>query len=881
MDFYTRTKEESLQLLESSAIQGLSTVQVGNRIKEYGKNELPEPKKENAFVKFLKQFTDVLVLVLIAAAIISFVLGELLDGIVVLAIVILNGIMGYIQEAKAEKALEALKKMSSDFSKVLRDGIASKIPSAELVPGDIVILESGDKVPADCRLIEAVNLDISEAILTGESLPVKKTVQPITQDNPALAEKKNMVFRDTTVVNGRGLAAVTATGLSTEIGKISSMLESQKVSDAPLTKQLATVGKKLSLFAGVVIIVIFMVGIVTGGLTLRDAFFTSVSLAVAAIPEGLPAIVTIVLAIGVSRLSKVNAIMRKLSAVETLGSTSFILTDKTGTLTQNKMTVTDIALVEEHWSLGADGKLINSEGTGTDVKSVSTVTTLLNSAVLCSDVQVTAAGYIGDPTEVALVESAVSAGIDVKQLKTTYKRIFEIPFNSVTKKMLVVVKDPIHADKMHILAKGAPEVIAKMLNIEDKVITAINNTYTNKGLRSLAFSTKEITLKDLEQIISSDKPFELEHNHEFLGILAQRDPLRPEVKSALERARSAGIETVMLTGDNLQTAMSIAKEINLITSEDQAVNGPDINNATQDDLIRLLEKLRVFARVTPEQKLQLVQALQSQHKIVAVTGDGVNDAPAIKTADIGIAMGESGTDVAKGASDMVLQDDNYATIVEAVKQGRIVYDNLVKFIRYLVSCNLSEILVVGISVFSGLPLPLLPIQILWINLVTDGFPALSLGIEPGERDIMQRKPRNPTEDILTPYRWGQIFFESTLITISALTAYVLALSSHSDDYARTAVLTTLALAQIFHTYNNRSEIHSVFSRSLNPNPKLTYVVIFTVLLQLLVVYTEVGNALFRTVPIDLEFLIKCIILALLPVLGAEISKAVRTRNLMG
>ncbi len=878
MHYYQKTAHETLKLLGTSDKTGLTKDEISKRQDLYGKNSLPAIKKVSALVKFIKQFSDILVLVLLSAALISFILGEFVDGIVVISIVILNGIMGYIQEAKAEKALEALKKMSTDFTKVIRDSNPARIPTVELVPGDIVILESGDKIPADCRLLEAVNLELSESILTGESMPVKKRLDPINKENPGLAEMTNMVFKDTAVLNGRGLAIVTATGTSTEIGKISQMLESTGTDEAPLTKQLDSVGKKLSLFAGIIIVVIFVVGLLSSRFNLREAFFTAVSLAVAAIPEGLPAIVTIVLAIGVSRLSKVNAIIRKLNAVETLGSTSFILTDKTGTLTQNKMTVTHIALADEIYNFDSSGILTNESGQRSEAHDHNKIVHLLNSAVLCSDVQVINSEndenkYLGDSTEVALVICAAQVGIDVRELKQTYQRIFEIPFSSDSKKMLVVVKDPIDNNKVIAITKGAPEIVADLVMFDTEEIKRINSIFTQQGLRSLAFSFKELSIDYFNELIASNNINELESKHEFMGIMAQQDPLRPEIKSALHDAHMAGIETIMLTGDNRLTAIAIAREIGLITDNSQAINGIEIQHASQNELTVMLEKARVFARVSPEQKLNIVQALKSQGKIVAVTGDGVNDAPAIKTADIGIAMGLSGTDVAKGAADMVLQDDNYATIVEAIKQGRIVYDNLVKFIRYLVSCNISEILVVGIAVFAGLPLPLLPIQILWINLVTDGFPALSLGIEPGERDIMARKPRNPHEEILTPKRWLNMLFESLLITVGSLVAYVYALSHYNAAIAQTAVLTTLALSQIFHTFNNRSEKHSLTSKHLEHNYNLYLVVCISSLLQLAVVYTSLGNTLFKTQPLDLQMLSICLVLSLSSVVGVEITKA--------
>ena len=868
--------EKAAESLNTSLSNGLTFDEVKKRLKEFGQNVLTETNKPSVFKKILKQFTDILVLVLIGAAGVSFFLHEVLDAAVIFAIVIINAAMGYIQESKAEEAIDALKGLSSSTAKVIREGNLIKIDTKDLVPGDIIILETGDKVPADARLVEAVNMEVSESILTGESNPVKKTYDILDKEDVPLGDRVNMVFKDTTILYGRGKALVTDTGEHTEIGKISQMLQKETKDETPLSVELNIVGKKLSLLAGIVIAIIFVVGYILGEFDLKTSFLTSVSLAVAAIPEGLPAIVTIVLAIGVSRLAKNKAIIRRLEAVETLGSTNYILTDKTGTLTMNQMIVSDIALTDGKYQISFDNVITNEEGHIIDPKNHELLAWLLKIASLCNDAQecsnMEPCDYMGDSTEVALLEMAHKTGMNITELRNSYHRIYEIPFSSEHKKMIVVVKDPDDNRFVYILAKGASEVIQWMVKEDNEVVTNLSNIYTQHGLRTLAFSAKRIPVEMLDEAKELDNPQEiLSTHHTFLGVVAQKDPLRPDVKNAINKARAAGINTIILTGDHRLTAATIAKDLGLIASDDEVADGNELGNVTDDQIKEILKTVKVFARVSPEQKLQITRVIKNMDMVVAVTGDGVNDAPAIKAADIGISMGITGTDVSKEVADMVLEDDNYATIVEAIKQGRIVYDNLVKFIRYLISCNISEIFVVGIAIFSGLPLPLLPIHILWINLVTDGLPALSLGLEPGEQDIMLRQPRANNEGLLTKARWARMILEGLILSAATLTMFMIGLKT-SLAVAQTLALITLSFTQLVHALNNRSELHSLFSRKLLPNPHLLITLFVSFLIMLVMVYTALGNTLLKTTPVSKELLMLSILVSFVPLFTVEFEK---------
>ncbi len=877
--YYLKNVQEIADEFSTSLDSGLKTEEVQNRYKKYGKNKLPEPKRESTFHKIFKQFTDILVLILIIAATVSFALGEVLDASVILGIVVVNGVLGYIQEVRAERAIEALKGLSTQYAHVLRDGEVRQIEVTELVPGDIITLESGDKIPADARLIEVVAMQVSEAILTGESSPIVKKVERLAQEGLAIGDQTNMVYKDTSVVFGRGKALVVATGKNTEIGKISAMLSDNSNEETPLGKELNIVGKRLSGAAILVIVAIFVIGRFVKGLALEETILTTISLAVAAIPEGLPAVVTITLAIGVSRMAKHKAIVRKLQAVETLGSTNFVCTDKTGTLTQNKMTATNVLTPSDAYEV-----ITSKSNTKTFLTQKQRAITprederlhkLLLNALLCNNSEFSIKNKeletLGDPTETALVELVHFAEMNIVELTTQYKRLYEVPFSSETKRMIVVTKNPQNEDGVMVFAKGAAEMVSTMVTDFSESIEEINEIYAKKGLRNLAFSYREMSKKTFDEAKSANILDEiLTTEHVYLGMISQKDPLRPEVKDAMNLARRAGIDTIMLTGDHRLTATSIARELGLITSDDEAMDGMELGDATGDKLVQILKHKTVFARVSPQQKLNIVRALQKQKLTVAVTGDGVNDAPAIKTADIGISMGITGTDVSKAVSDMILQDDNYATIVKAVEQGRIIYDNLVKFITYLISCNIAEIMIVAVAMVLTPATPLLPIQILWINLVTDGAPALALSMEPGEKDIMKRKPR-PRGHLLTKDRWTMIIIQSVLITTGTLAMFLLGLQV-SVAIAQTAAFTTLALSEMIRSLNNRSERHSVFSNELRPNFFLYWVIIGSIALQLLAVFTKAGNTLLNTQPLTGDFLVLSVTMALLPLFGIELYK---------
>ncbi len=834
MDEYRLSIKEVFSSLNTGE-KGLNSEEAKTRLEQHGYNEIEEKKKTPAWVFFLSQFKSILIAILIIAMAISLILNELLDAAVIFIIVILNAVLGFVQERKAERALEALKKLSAPNAEVMRNGEEKIMPARELVPGDIILLKTGDKIPADCRVVEEMNLKADESILTGESLPVRKHAARIDKDAP-VAERNNMLFSGTTVVYGRCKAVVVATGMKTEFGKIASMLQVGE-EKTPLQQNLAIFGRQLGIMTVVICAVIFSAGVLLGE-KISEMFLTAVALAVAAIPEGLPAVVTITLAIGLQRMVKRNAIIRKLPAVETLGSTTVICSDKTGTLTMNEMTVKKLYVYD---------KTIDVSGSGYDIENKfdanDAVKTLLETGLFCNDAVLKENKTIGDPTEIALLVSAKKAGLE--DLREKYPRTHEIPFDSERKMMSVIV------DKKMYTKGAVEEVLKKCAHIyrdgmrrtltseEKKKITAVNSRFASQAMRVLAFAYKETR---------EEKPEE--DNLIFLGLQAMMDPPRPEVKESIEQCKSAGIKVVMITGDHRDTATAVAKELGLMDSG-KAFTGEELDKLSDSEFENTVENITVYARVSPEYKVRIVDALKKKGHVVAMTGDGVNDSPALKKADIGIAVG-SGTDVSKEASDMVLTDDNFSSIVAAVEEGRGIYDNIKKFIIYLLAANIGEVLVIFtailISIVTELPLiiPLMPLQILWMNLITDGLPALALGVEPPEPDIMKRKPRSQKEKILGKSSFIYLFAVGIIYTIGTLFLFYSELPN--AERARTMAFTALIMFEMFHALAARSymPLHKV---GLFSNKKLLIAIMASVALQIAVVQSPI-DIIFDTTPLS-------------------------------
>ena len=840
--WHALSSQEVIQQLETDLEKGIKGEEAKQRLADKGRNVLPTGKRKTILGMFIDQFKDFLILILVAAAAISGLLGETTDTTVIIAILIINAVLGVSQERKASKALDALKKMSVPECEVIRDGLLQKISSEELVPGDVILLHEGDYVPADLRLIEVYNLRIDEASLTGESVPVEKITDSMAENLP-ISDRLNMAYSGTIVAYGRAKGVVTETGINREIGKIAQLLEKEEEVVTPLQKRLAGLGKLLGYLTLIVCGVVFVVGIIRGE-QIFDMFMTAVSLAVAAIPEGLPAIVTIVLALGVTRMSQHNAIVRKLPAVETLGSATVICTDKTGTLTQNQMTVQEVFQM-------------NEEGEEVQSRIFMPSEALIQIGVLCNDSSIAnnngKVQRFGDPTELALIELAEKNGYSVKKIRQDFPRLDEVPFDSKRKMM-----STLHElnGKRKILVKGAPDILitrcnsyqsgGQILPLGEKDRLFILNTIeemAGKALRVLAFADKEIP--DQKKISQED-----ENDLNFQGLVGMIDPPRPEVKQALEEANSAGIETIMITGDNLLTARTIAQDLGLVQSGDEAITGQEMEKLSQETLMEKIKHLRVFARVWPEQKLNIVEALQKNQEVVAMTGDGVNDAPALKKADIGVAMGITGTDVAKEVADVVLMDDNFATIVKAIEEGRVIFDNIRKFVMYLLACNIGEIFAIFIPILIGLHRPLVPVQILLINLVTDGLPAMALGVDSPEPDIMMRRPRNPKEGILNPQSMKIILFNSVFIAISVIIAFVAGTRIGGIETGRTMAFVTLAFSELLRAYSFRSEKRNFWQINLRSNLYLIEAALLSAAIVLITVIVPSAAQVFSNVPLN-------------------------------
>lgn len=862
--WHTEELSQVLKKLKTNEKLGLKADEAKSRLETYGENKLKEKKKESLFVKFIKEFNDFMIIALIVAAIISAVVSKLngeadyVDSIIIIAIVIFNAIMGLVQEEKAEKSLEALKKMSAPSAKVIRDGRVQEIDALQVVPGDIVVLEAGNYVPADCRLINSYNLKIEESALTGETIPTNKDSGRILKENTAMGDLCNMAFATTVVVNGHGEAVVVDTGMNTRVGKIAGMIIEDESPDTPIQKKLNEVGKMLAIACIVICVLIFVIGIFKK-IPIVEMFMTSVGLAVAAIPEGLPAIVTIMLSIGVTRMAKKNSIIRKLPAVETLGSSSVICSDKTGTLTQNKMTVTEVRNCHE---------IANSD----DKKFI------LELGTMCTDTTEERMdgrlGFTGEATEVAISNAAMQAGISKSFLYDEMRRINDIPFDSKRKMMTTIHR---YGNKYRIITKGAPDVLLKRCThyYQNGQIDSIfskkesiyeqNNQMAEKALRVIA-----VAYKDVEKLPETQ---DMEQDLTFCGLIGMIDPPREGVKEAVRTCRRAGIKTVMITGDHLQTAKAIAKELGIFKRGDLAIEGENLERMDQHELEKNIMQYSVFARVSPEHKVRIVKAFQSTGAVVAMTGDGVNDAPALKNANIGIAMGKGGTDVAKNASDMILTDDNFVTIVEAVKQGRNIYDNIKKAIHFLISTNIGEIVTIFFGLILGMKSPLLAIQLLWINLVTDSLPAIALGLEKEEENIMSRLPRNPKKSLFADGLWWKIIIEGTMLGMFTLLAFSIGNRLYSVEVGRTMAFITLGMLELVHSFNIKSE-ESIFKIGIFENKYLILALILGVLLQVIVVIINPLAEIFSLVPLTGIQWLYTILISIAPIPIVEIQKAV-------
>ncbi len=856
--------EEIAKNLKTNINIGLSDDEAQKRFERYGPNNLKEKKKESIFVKFIKQFNDFMIITLIIAAIISAVVSKLngeadyIDSIIIVAIVIFNAIMGLVQEQKAEKSLEALKKMTAPNAKVRRNGRVQEIDATLVVPGDIVILEAGNYVPADCRLINSYNLKIEESALTGETIPSLKDSSKILKENTTMGDLCNMVFATTIVVNGHGEAIVVETGMNTRVGKIAGMIIDDESPETPIQKKLAEVGKILAIACIIICVLIFVIGIFKK-IPIIEMFMTSVGLAVAAIPEGLPAIVTIMLSIGVTKMAKKNSIIRKLPAVETLGSSSVICSDKTGTLTQNKMTVTEVRNCFGRANSN-ERKFIFELGT----MCTDTTEERINGKL----------GFVGEATEVAISNAAMEAGVSKSFLYDEMKRINDIPFDSKRKMMTTIHK---YGNGYRIITKGAPDVLLKrcsncysggqIVPIFSKKddINEQNNQMAEKALRVIA-----VAYKDVEKLPEMQ---DVEKDLIFCGLIGMIDPPREGVKEAVRTCRRAGIKTVMITGDHLQTAKAIAKELGILKRGDLAIDGETLERMSQHELEKNIMDYSVFARVSPEHKVRIVKAFQSTGAVVAMTGDGVNDAPALKNADIGIAMGKGGTDVAKNAADMILLDDNFVTIVEAVKQGRNIYDNIKKAIHFLISTNIGEIVTIFFGLVLGIKSPLLAIQLLWINLVTDSLPAIALGLEKEEENIMSRLPRNPKKNLFADGLWWKIIIEGAMLGMFTLLAFSIGNRLYSVEVGRTMAFLTLGILELVHSFNIKSE-ESIFKIGVLENKYLVGALVLGVILQVIVVVVSPLAQVFSLVPLTGMQWLYTILIAVAPIPIVEIQKAV-------
>ncbi|MFW5713444.1 MAG: cation-translocating P-type ATPase [Brevefilum sp.] len=919
MDWYTKDRETVLQELNSSK-QGLDEQQVSERLEKYGRNELEERGIRSPLAVLAGQFTEIMVIVLLVAAVISLFIGETTDAIMIMIIVILNAILGFTQEYRAEKAIAALKKMSVPTVKVRRSGQIAEVEANKLVPGDIVLFEAGDRVPADCRVIESINLRTEEAALTGESVPVDKIEKKIKEKNLAVGDRRNILFMGTAVAYGRGTGVVVNTGMKTELGNIADMLQGVSEEKTPLQRKMAELGKWLAIGAFILVSIVFAVGVWRGG-EVEEMFLTAVSLAVAAVPEGLPAVVTIALALGAQRMVRRQALIRRLPAVETLGSVTTICSDKTGTLTENRMTVTILDIAGTRMDLSTQmehsGATLSKDEDpivepSQDIALLLAGGALANDATLQPDDDSRGFHTIGDPTEGALVVAAARLGLWKEQLDELLPRVSEVPFTSERKRMTTVHErrsssEDIKEEPYDALLNSLPEkrfvvftkgAVDSLLEICDRVwsegeiedlneewqsrIDQANNSLAEEGMRVLG-----VSMRFLDSVPDSIDEDELEQKEIFVGLTGMIDPPRPEVRRAVAECRTAGIRPVMITGDHPLTALNIARDLGIVQSEDEkddqqlVITGQQLAEMSVDELDDVVSNVSTYARVSPEHKVKIVEALKNKGEIIAMTGDGVNDAPALKRSDIGVAMGITGTDVSKEASDMVLLDDNFATIVNAVKEGRTIYDNIRKFIKYTMSSNIGEIFVMLAAPLMNLPIPLNAIQILWINLVTDGLPGLALGVEPSAPDTMQRKPHPPNESVMARGLGTYIIWVGPLMGIVSLLPELLdqfTPLSFDDAVWSTMVFSTLALSQMGNALAIRSDRLTLFQLGIFTNPALIGAVLLTFGLQMAVIYLPFLQNIFGTTALTFNQLLFSLGLSAIVFIVVELTKWIRQRK---
>ena len=896
-NWFNKEYKEVENELESNINNGLNSTKIEEKIDKYGYNEIQSKKKKPLILRFLEQFKDFMIIILIIAAVVSGIIGYIqgegiTDSIIILIVVVMNAIIGVAQESKAEKSLEALQKMSAHASKVLRDGKVQVIPARELVPGDIVILDTGDFVPADLRIIEAVNLKSQESSLTGESVPVEKNNEKIEDKEVSIGDRTNMLFSSSLITYGRGKGIVVETGMNTEVGRIATIINNTEKQETPLQNKLNKLGKTLGIVAIIICVFIFAIGLLQGKPVI-DMFMTAVSLAVAAIPEGLAAVSTIVLAIGVQKMASKNAIIKRLPAVETLGSSTVICSDKTGTLTQNKMTVEKI-----YWN--------NNIRNINEIKNIDKdLEKLVFANMLCNDTKISPDNTLnGDPTETALIDMGFKLDFD-PSFYETMKRVDEIPFDSERKLMTTINE---LGDKYIVYTKGGVDELLKRCttyllneniekNLEDYKVKIIeNNEFMAKdALRVLACAFKELDHKPTSQEMK-----DIEKDLTFIGMVGMIDPPREEAKKAVKKCKNAGIKTVMITGDHKITATAIAKQLGILEKEDEAITGQELEKMTDEDLERNVRKYSVYARVSPEHKVRIVKAWQKNGQIVAMTGDGVNDSPALKTADIGCAMGIVGTDVAKEAADVILTDDNFATIVTAVEEGRRIYDNILKAIQFLLSSNVGEIIMLflatlitpllakwfGIQNIGKLEI-LLPMHILWINLVTDSLPALALAFDPADKDIMTKKPIKPGKGIFTKGMTWRIVYQGIMIGLITLIAFIIGLATTTSpidgltleqskiEVGQTMAFITLAFSELVHVFNIRNNKKSIFKTSILNNKKLILAIVASAMLMVIILLIPGLRTIFSIPILPKENVMELVILILSPIIIVELFKLLK------